>query len=376
MKGKKYLYCFIVLVILMVIILAIVNSYKKPILDNYEILHDEKFGGVYVKLSIDDFNKLGFSYGDSVDVVFSNGNELLDIPYYNGYYVDFEEPLVVGYPGYEYIKVGINYGDDLWTKYNLTTDDRVSIVLNKEDKYLNIQEARNIKYSDEQGSQSDIEFGNFRSVSVSNIKPNILYRSASPNNNEHKRASVVDGLIKEAGIKYIVNLSDSEEDISNHINSEDFASPYFLSLYNDKKVIALSMNMQFKSESFSLKLVNGLMGIINNDGPYLVHCVEGKDRTGFVIMVLEALMGSTYDEMEKDYMETYKNYYSITKESDKEKYNTIKETNLDIMLRYITNSEDYIDLSRIDYSSKTKEYLLSIGMSEENISKLKSKLEN
>ena len=39
-------------------------------------------------ISIDDFNKLGFEYGDSVNVSFTNGYELTDIPYYNGYYVD------------------------------------------------------------------------------------------------------------------------------------------------------------------------------------------------------------------------------------------------------------------------------------------------
>lgn len=52
------------------------------------IEHESEFGGVYIEMSIDEFNALGFEYGDSVDVVFSNGYELKDIPYYNGYYVD------------------------------------------------------------------------------------------------------------------------------------------------------------------------------------------------------------------------------------------------------------------------------------------------
>lgn len=32
-----------------------------------------KFGGPYINITIDDFNALGFSYGDSVDISFSNG---------------------------------------------------------------------------------------------------------------------------------------------------------------------------------------------------------------------------------------------------------------------------------------------------------------
>ncbi len=349
----------------------VVFSYIKPCIKDYEIFHDEKYGGVYTKISIEDFNEKGFNFGDSVDVKFSNGNELLDIPYYNGYYVDYEKPLLVGYPGSKNIKIGINYGDDLWTKFNLTTEDTVTIKLNTTKKYLNIQEARDIHYSDEQGNKTDEVFGNFRSVNVSKIKPNVLYRSASPINNEHKRASVVDKLMKEAGIKYIIDLSDNENDIESDFIKVGFNSPYFLSLYNDHKVMPLSMNVQFKTEDFSNKLVKGLTAIANNDGPYLVHCVEGKDRTGFVIMVLEALIGSSYDEMINDYMETYKNYYSITKESDETKYNTIKETNIDIMLKYISGSEE---LENVDYSLKAKDYLLSHGMKEEDINKLIEKL--
>ena len=53
-------------------------------LNNQNISHEEKFGGIYIEITIDDFNKLGFSFGDSVDITFSNGYELKDLPYYNG----------------------------------------------------------------------------------------------------------------------------------------------------------------------------------------------------------------------------------------------------------------------------------------------------
>ena len=44
---------------------------------DYNISHDEKYGGVYVNISIEDFNNLGFEYGDSVDISFSNGYKLM-----------------------------------------------------------------------------------------------------------------------------------------------------------------------------------------------------------------------------------------------------------------------------------------------------------
>ena len=77
---------------------------EDPKIEGFAIQHEPEFGGVYIEITIDDFNQLGFVYGDSVKVVFSNGYTLEDVPYYNGYYVDAGQPLLIAYPGYEYIK--------------------------------------------------------------------------------------------------------------------------------------------------------------------------------------------------------------------------------------------------------------------------------
>ena len=130
--------------------------------------------------------------------------------------------------------------------------------------------------------------------------------------------------------------------------------------------------MNFNDLEFKDKLVKGLTAMANNEGPYLVHCVEGKDRTGFVLIVLESLLGTTYNDMVNDYMKTYDNYYSITIDTDKERYETIKEKNLDVMLYHIIgDTKKEKDLSNIsDYSLYTKNYLLSIGMNLIDINKL------
>ena len=371
---KKYILCLVIFCVVLVTLVFVKRGNKKLSIDNYPVIHETKFGGVYIKMTIDDFNELGFKFGDSVDVKFSNGYELLDLPYYNGYYVDIDEALLIGYPGYDYIKVAVNYGDDLWLTAKLNENDTASVILNEKEKYLNIQNASDIHYPETQGDISDIVFANYRNVKVGNIKEGILYRSASPIDNSHNRASVVDRLISNDRIKYVVNLSDNEEDLVNHFNKEDFNSPYFKTLYDSKKYIALGMNMQIKEQSFKDGLVKGLTAISNNNGPYLVHCVEGKDRTGYFILILESLLGSSYQEMLDDYMKTYENYYGITKENDKEKYETIKVRNIDMMLHYIVGS-DNIDLTKIDdYSLYTKNYLLSIGMKEEDINKLINRL--
>ena len=88
-------------------------------------------------------------------------------------------------------------------------------------------------------------------------------------------------------------------------------------------------------------------------------------------MILESLAGATYDELIDDYMVTYDNYYGINKEKDLEKYTIIKEKLMDTMLEYVVGTKD---LKNVNYQEKVKEYLVSIGMKKDVISRLESKL--
>ena len=48
--------------------------------------HETKFGGAYFKINTETFMKAGFALGDSLDIIFSNGKSVTDVPFYNGYY--------------------------------------------------------------------------------------------------------------------------------------------------------------------------------------------------------------------------------------------------------------------------------------------------
>lgn len=48
-----------------------------------------------------------------------------------------------------------------------------------------------------------------------------------------------------------------------------------------------------------------------NERPYYIHCVEGKDRTGFVLAVLEGFASATYEEITSDFMKSYYNFYGF-----------------------------------------------------------------
>ena len=370
----KKIFSLILALLLCFAALTSCGKAEKPELKSSAVTHETKFGGVYFDKTIEEFNALGFEYGDSVNIAFSNGKTLEDIPYYNGYYVDIGEAVLVAYPGYPYIDAMINYGDDLFVTLELDETCTADITLCERGKYAGVQKARDIQYSDEQGEQSDIVFANFRAVNMGDLKKDVLYRSASPCNDEHNRASVTDRLAAEAKIGFMLNLSDNESDILGFIAAETFNSPYFLSLFTSGKVAPLGLSANFKSESFGEKLAQGLEAVAQSEGPVLIHCVEGKDRTGYVLMLLEALCGASYGEIVDDYMLTYDNYYGINKTSDPERYDIIKEKNLDVMISYMTGTPAEDGFENVDLAKSARALLIKTGMTEDSVNRLYSRL--
>ena len=364
---------------------------KKEELNNKSIEHESEFGGIYIHETIDEFNELGFKYGDSINISFSNGKSLDDIPYYNGYYTKNGEILLVAYPGYPYIKVCINNGDDLWEEIdllnetitleksslwaNLGVDENTtaSIKLNEKGKYIDIQEARDIHYSDNINDYTSLGycnyvFANFRSLKGGKLKPNTIFRSASPCDNQHNRAKYVNDLIEECGINYILDLADTDEKIQGYMSKPDFKSNYFKSLYENDKVIPLALNMNFESDYFKSKVILAMKTLEQKQGPFLVHCTEGKDRTGFLCLLIEALAGASYREIVEDYMTTYFNYYSLLGKFDASKYDTIVSNVLNPMLETIVN--DGSNLEDANYASYANNYLISNGLTQDEINNI------
>ncbi|WP_195279361.1 tyrosine-protein phosphatase [Clostridium sp. J1101437_171009_A5] len=334
----------------------------------------EKYGHAVLDISIADFEKAGFALGDTVDVVFDNGYTLSGIPYFNGYYVDKGEAMLRAYPGDTYLAVCINYG-----KLNETAGVQVgstaTISLAQKGAERDTQELNSLVYTDERSDySSDAVFANFRAVTVGDIAEGALYRSASPVNNEHGRASYADALIQKAGVKTVLNLADHKEDIDGYLAAEDFASPYYKSLYEAGSVIPLGMPVDYSSESFGADLTAGLAKLSQQPGPYLVHCTEGKDRAGFTSALLECLMGASLDEVVADYMVSYENYYGVTQAGQPEKYQLIVKNNILDMLRTIAGVEKDADLSGVDLQAAAEDYLTGFGMTAEQLTALKTNL--
>ena len=350
------------------------NKVSSIEVENVLVEEDSKFHSANLKLSIDDFNSKGFKLGDSCNVKFSNGYELEDVPYFNGYYVKNEKPVIVAYPSSDFVVVTLNnYG--IWDEAKLKEGDTVSIYLNESQKYISIQEALSQSYSlDRSSYDSDDEFSNFRELSFVNIRNNLIYRGASPLDNSRNRAKITDDLLKKNNIKSVIDLADSQEDVEKYLSEDNFESYYTKSLYLEGNVELLSMSSSYNSIEYKKSVVKGFKHILNTEGPYYIHCMEGKDRTGFVSMLLEALLDSSYEDMCNDYMLTYKNYFKITKENDLNKYNAIKELYFDSFMESLYGSDELNVLINASYQKSAINYLLEGGMSEQEIENLINKI--
>ena len=346
--------------------LASCNSSKKVEV-TASILHDTKYDSAEVSLTQNQFEKYGFKLGDSCDVTFSNGLKINDIPYFNGYYVKNGAPLIVAYPGFTNIRVTYN-NLGIWTSEHLTEDMTVNIKLNKHGKYSPIQDSLGQIYSfKREDYSSDVEFCNFRSLTGGNIKENFLFRGASPVDNSRNRAPYTDRLIQEKQVKAVLDLADTTEDMLGYLSEATFSSNYTKGLYESNRVALLGMDAAYQSVNFKTKLVSGIKQIIATEGPIYIHCMEGKDRTGFVCMLFEALAGATYEEMCNDYMLTYKNYYRVSKENTLDKYNAIKELYFDAFVSFLHNSEDINVLKNASYVEDAKSYLKEGGLTDSEV---------
>ena len=207
---------------------------------------------------------------------------------------------------------------------------------------------------------SDEAFANFRVIETTGIGKGILYRSSSPINPSLGRNTYADKAARDAGIVTVLNLADNSNTYEGTENS----------YYSTCRVAYLNLGTDFLSESALNGLAEGMRFIINNEGPYLIHCNEGKDRAGFVSALLECLMGADIEEVIDDYMVTYYNYYGV--EEGSEKYAAIVKNNLIEVLNTTFRIEDAY---KADLAREAEAFLMDdAGLTADEIAALKGKL--
>ena len=373
---KKNIKCCIAILIICVMTLQLIScttehNNNEAKLVQTTVIAIEKYGHAVLDVTTADFIAAGYDLGDVVCISFENCEYIM--PFYDGYYSNPGSLLLRGANLKEHIAVCINYGD--FSKVNnVNVGDTAKITMSKKGGMRSIQELYSLQYSNNPNDFSDAEtFANFRPITAGRIENGKLYRTSSPINNEIARADYADNFIESVGIATVLNLADSYADIEEYLVTTSSASVYYRYLYATGKVLAIDLTGNFYSEEFTVSIVEGLTFLSKNEPPYCIHCTEGKDRTGFTAMLLEALMGATLDEIINDYMLSFYNYYGIDKEREPERYQAVLDVNLMEMLRHVTG-ESTDKLGQVDLENAVTSYLIKAGMTQEDIFRLKEKL--
>jgi protein tyrosine/serine phosphatase len=205
---------------------------------------------------------------------------------------------------------------------------------------------------------------NFREVCMGSIAPNTLYRSSHPikDNQQEKALSL---LTSKARIATILNLSDTGSEIAR----KALFAPWYNKLLKNKQVIALGMDFNCNSESYRKKLKKGLRFVINTEGPWLIHCHAGVDRTGFVSMVLEAFMGAKLEEIINDYLLSFNSIY------DSAIFGVVNDTDSQVVMRLLSAMSESQAISDQNLQQVAEIYLRSkIGLSVEELELLRNKM--
>ena len=348
--------------------------------DSLELTVNEisKHGNVKLNVTFDEMKSAGIEIGDIITV--KAGDKVFDLPAGTAYTdVDSGEMICRFDLEDNEVTLAINYGsfadtsciaekqtieEDPGYKWNILIKE-IEISLKEKKGYLDEYNARNLTRTDAREDYpelTDEEFANFRAVAVTGLKENVLYRSSTPLEPALGRNEYAMSATERAGIKSIVNLDDSVETMKNY-------PTYPGSFYSRCAVVNPEMGYDFESEEFAAKVKECVLFIIENDGPYLVHCKEGKDRTGILCAVLECFSGATADDVKRDYMITYYNFYGV-KQTDAV-YSIILNNNLLKTLNALLKIDS---IETADLKESAEEYLTSIGLTSDQLNALSGRI--
>lgn len=217
------------------------------------------------------------------------------------------------------------------------------------------------------------EFANFRMVATTGMGDSVLFRASSPIDPQLGRSGIVDSLAEVAGVKAFLNMNDAAEDSVKSF--EGFEDSY----YAKQKVAYGKVTSSFTMREFKEPFADKLKFMAENEGPYLVHCVWGKDRTGIAVAILAALMGATAEEIQDDYAKTYTNYFDVV--DGKQVALTKEQKDLarwqirwNMVTAYEVEGIDISDFENADLAAATEKYLLAIGLEKSEIESIKKHL--
>ncbi len=321
------------------------------------VIEEDQYGDVMLYLE-----EIGLEYGDSVNISFSGGYGMKEVPYYPDFYGKKGSAILTDH--FDTICIA-GIGCSFNGTAGIQSGEEVAISLEKKGRYKDEFEAYNTNDATVQAEgQSDEAFRNAREITAGQIQKNRLYRSASPFDQKYGRVELVSRYLKENNIKCVLDLADTHEKLESYENLPD----YVADMISDDQVIACAIGIDYLDPETMHTLGQGLAEMSEKEGPYLIQCSLGRDRTGVISAVIEALCGASYQEIIDDYMTSYDQLHNIDMNADSLQYKLFKQR-IDEQLETIFGIEiEKLPVS--DLKTPAYNYLLQCGMKEQQIEKL------
>lgn len=317
-------------------------------------------GHVTTDIAVRDFAMAGFMPGDIVTISV-NGRQI-NAPYVTDYTdVDDDCPALLSRVDNEHISAVINMGS-FAADYEVEVGSTISFTMFEKGGYEQelILRSSAIYTLDRHDYPSDEVFANFRGVAAGSIKPGVLYRSSSPINPIIGRNEYADKLCEAAGIKTVINLTDSDPEAAKKLDG------YNGSYYSTLDVRYCQTGLQLGSDKFKSGLADVFRAIASAQKPILIHCQQGRDQTGIAAALIEALCGAGYEEITDDYMLSFVNFYNITPKS--EQWQHIADGNIIPGLCRFAGVQTAQELEGVDFQSAARTYLKNtIGLTDSEL---------
>lgn len=314
---------------------------------NIKCEHNVEFGGCLIDVSPEEFERNGFSLGDSINITFSNNISFLNIPYRSSYY-GYNKDVILVKLGNNLHLAQKNTTTDFWKNFNFSDDTTATISMAEKGKYKKLEELLNLQYRNNRSDyNSDEQYANFRCVTGGNLKDDFLYRGCTPSNlKAGDRYIYAQNLMEQNNISFSVNLCDSNEELDELSKDPDIQwSEYLRNIYDNNLFYAFHFSIISDTKESCEDVAKVFKEIISRQNELknvYVHCNEGKDRTGTICMLIESLCGCDYETIFNDYMMSFKNFYKLDEIKEKERFDAITKyyfNELVHMLIITTNSE-------------------------------------
>ncbi|MGN1115684.1 MAG: S-layer homology domain-containing protein [Candidatus Ornithomonoglobus sp.] len=316
------------------------------------VISIDHHGHVTTDIEIRDFAMSGFMPGDIITI--SVNGKMVNAPYVTDYTdVDDDFPAILSRVDNEHISAAINMGD-FASEYNVEAGSTITFTMAEKGGYEQelVLRSSAIYTYDRHDYPSDEAFANFRAVTAGGISPDVLYRSSSPINPVIGRNEYADKLCEAAGIRTVIDLTDAGETAAQALDG------YNGSYYSTLNVYYCRIGLQLNSEQFKTELAHTFRAISEAETPILIHCQQGRDQTGLVMALIEALCGADYEEIIDDYMLSFENFYNIEYKS--EQWQHIANGNIVPGLCRFAGVQTAEELENADLQGAARAYLTNI----------------